>query len=148
MAMIYLRTIIFILLSGVLLTSFGCTKNGNRGTIPVTVTVKYNGVPVQEAVVVFIAENNYANGLTNKSGFARMSTFQSGDGVIPDNYNVTIYKAEVVEELDPNKPPGMNVISSKTIFHIPEKYGEISTSGLVVYVTENDSNNYVFELVD
>jgi hypothetical protein len=77
-----------------------------------------------------------------------MSTFKSGDGVIPDEYTVTIVKEQVVEELDPKLPPGMNVISSKTVFHLPQKYSDVSTSGLNVTVLAGQQNNYVFDLVD
>jgi hypothetical protein len=143
-----LRKMIFILLLVILLASFGCSKDHRRGTIPVTVTVKYKGVPVHEAVVVFNAEKNFANGLTDKSGFVKMSTFKPKDGVIPDEYKVTIVKEEVVEELDPKLPPGMNVISSKTIFHVPQKYSDVSTSGLIVTVSAGQRNDFVFDLDD
>jgi hypothetical protein len=146
--MIYLRTIIFVLVSVILLTSFGCSKGNNRGTIPVTVTVKYKGVTIHNAVVVFHAEKNFANGLTDKSGFVKMSTFKPEDGVMPDEYKVTIAKEQVVEELDPNLPIGSNVISSKTVFHIPQKYNDTSTSGLTANVVKGQNNDYVFDLID
>jgi hypothetical protein len=137
-----------ILLSLFVLSACGCKFKPDRGTVPATVTVKYKGEPVYEAVVVFIAADNFANGLTNKSGVAKMSTFGDGDGCIPNTYTVIIKKDELVEEFDPNKPAGENVISSKTVFHIPQKYGESAKSGLTAAVEKDGKNNFVFELAD
>ncbi|MDR3108644.1 MAG: hypothetical protein LBU65_03005 [Planctomycetaceae bacterium] len=142
------RFIILVLICCVLAISAACNRRPDRGTIPTTVTVKYNGEPVYEAVVVFMAADNFANGLTNKSGIAKMSTFEDGDGCIPNTYTVIIKKDELVEELDPNKPAGENVISSKTVFHVPQKYGESAKSGLTAVVEKDGKNNFVFELVD
>lgn len=145
--MLYQRYLpIVVLVFAVAFCSTGCKGKSKRGTVPAKVTVTYKGQPVEEAVVVFIADNNYANGATGKNGVAKMMTFEPDDGAIPDTYKVTISKAELIEELDPNKPGGENVISSKTVFHIPQKYGNVSSSGLTAMVTKEGPNEFQFDL--
>ncbi|MDO5308752.1 MAG: hypothetical protein Q4G03_04600 [Planctomycetia bacterium] len=127
----------------------GCGKN-KHGTVPVTVTVTYNGKPVDEAVVVFTSETtgDFSSGATNKSGVAKLSAYEPNDGAKPGVYVVTIDKSELKEERDPNDPMGDRILKSETIFHIPAVYGNVKTSGLTAEVVEGKKNSFVFNLDD
>ncbi|MDR0520708.1 MAG: hypothetical protein LBH00_02520 [Planctomycetaceae bacterium] len=142
-----MRTLtILTLLIIVTLFSVSCSRKPDRGTVPVKVTIRYNGEPVNEAIIVFSSPQHYASGLTDKSGVAEMETFTLKDGAIPDEYKVAVSKTELIEKLDTKKPAGENVISSETKYHIPAKYSTAETSGLTVNVTKEGKNEFVFEL--
>lgn len=140
--------IFFLVLFSITLFTAGCRKN-NRGTVPVKVTINYKGSPVSEAIVVLRNdEGNYANGSTDKNGVVWLSTFEPKDGALPGTYKVTVDKSELKVTLDPNKPAGDNEISSETIFHIPEKYSSVETSGLSMTINEKGPNEETFDLTD
>ncbi|MCF0234086.1 MAG: hypothetical protein HUK22_03810 [Thermoguttaceae bacterium] len=130
--------------------STGCGKNKN-GTVPVSVKITYNGSPVEEAVVVFRGEDpaqTPASGATDRGGVAKLSSFEPKDGAKPGKYLVTVEKAELVEERDPNDPTGDRILSSETVYHIPKNYGNAGTSGLTAEVVAGKKNSFEFNLDD
>lgn len=127
----------------------GCGKSLEPGKIPFAVTVMYQGKPVEEAVVIFVGEDDkYANGLTDSSGVADMGTLEPGDGVFAGKYKVGVDKSEHISENDPNDPTGNRVLKSEDIFHVPAKYADFFKSGLTAEVTEEGPHEITFELKD
>lgn len=115
----------------------------------VTVHVTYNGSPVEGARVSFssASEQRGASGTTNAEGIARITTFDHEDGAIPGEHRVKITKdeIEVLQEADPNDPTSQAKI--RTNRHLPQRYGNVRTSGLTATVTEGQ-NEFTFELKD
>ena len=127
---------------------FGCSGNKN-GTVPVTVTVTYNGQPVEEAVVVFAPEDpsgTAANGATNAKGVTKMSSFVVNDGAKPGKYTVTIEKVTMEEERDPKNED--HILKTNATYHVPAVYGSREQSGLTAEVVAKKKNEFTFELDD
>ena len=92
-----------------------------------------------------------ANGRTDAQGKARMKTYVEGDGATLGTHKVMISKDEAVggqqlstddPKYDPNAPPA-------TIKHLlPQKYGNIATSGLTTEVKADGPNELTFDLKD
>lgn len=142
---------ILCVLSAVLTLSFisGCKGNAN-GTVPVDVTVTYNGSPVHEAIVVFVPEDmqngTAANGATNEKGVAKLSSFEKNDGAKPGKYLVSIEKVTMEEVRDPKNED--NILENKVTYHIPQIYGVREQSGLTAEVIAGQKNSLTFELDD
>ena len=89
---------LFALCTGLLfgMLPIGCGGGSpSAGCRPVTVTVKYNGQPVEVAQVAFIAsgaDQRNATGTTAASGVCSLSTFGDEDGAMPGKYAVTVAK--------------------------------------------------------
>ena len=113
------------------------------------VSVTYNGSPVEGARVSFssTSEQQGASGTTNVEGIAKITTFDPEDGAIAGEHRVKITKdeIEVLQEADPNDPTSQAKI--RTNHHLPQKYGNVRTSGLTATVTEGE-NEFTFELKD
>ena len=127
----------------------GCKGNAN-GTVPVSVTVTYNGSPVDEAVVVFYPEDpqtgTAANGATDAKGFVKMSSFEKGDGAKPGKYNVTVEKVSMEEVRDPKNED--RILETKVTHYVPAIYSSEKQSGLTAEVVAGQKNAFVFELDD
>jgi hypothetical protein len=87
-----------ILLLAVVALFTGCSdpaKEGRVDVYPVTGTIKYAGAPVADALVSFapLAEGlPVATGRTNAQGEFTLTTYESGDGAAPGDYNVVVTK--------------------------------------------------------
>lgn len=136
----------------------GCTAQpqGRLETAPVSVTVKYNGTPVDEAVITFSnqADSPPAYGVTNADGIATLSTFDPDDGAILGEHSVAILKQEIdsgkqdapQESEDYVPSPGASpppVIKDL----IPKKFSQATTSGLTANVKQG-GNEFTFDLKD
>lgn len=144
---------------GLLLTAaIGCGSqpDDRLETAPVSVEVKYNGTPVSEAVVTFSNQTDSppAYGVTNASGVAMLSTFESNDGAILGEHSVAIIKQEfgnksqeAPQESDDYVPsPGASpppVIKDL----LPKKFSQATTSGLTANVKKGP-NEFTFDLTD
>lgn len=131
----------------------GCGEN--RGTLPISGKVTYQGTPVANARVVFISKSGgrSADGVTNSEGVYRLGTFMAGDGVLPGEYLVTISSSDV----DTTKPPSTEITdgaaydppkeeSQKT--KLPAKYQNPNQSGLKAVVEAGGPKEFDFTLVD
>ncbi len=143
----------------------GCSQStggSNRPkTIPVKVTVKYKGQPVEGAIVTFKPKSSNgkgASGITDASGVAKLTTFTAGDGCIPGSYEVTIVKYEKsqqsasggVSEKDYEQAMSQVEESRETPAPknlLPKKYASPKTSGLTAEVSESQ-HDFTFELTD
>lgn len=146
----------------VLLTLGGCTSSlpeGARPTEPVSVTVTYNGEPVEGAIVTFISDESEpvgAYGRTDARGVAEMKTYVEGDGAVVGAHKVTIAKTETAGGADADQsaenydPPELSAgyVPPTVKYLIPQKYMSPGTSGLTAEVTENGPNELQFDLKD
>jgi hypothetical protein len=154
----------------VLLPLGGCGPSlpeGARPTKPVSVTVTYNGNPVEGAIVAFISEESDpvgAYGQTDAQGVAKMKTYVEGDGAVLGKHKVTITKTETeggtatgqsAESIDPaqsaeNYDPAElspGYVPPTVRYLIPQKYTSADTSGLTAEVTSG-SKEFQFDLKD
>jgi len=142
--------------------SLGCPQQGadRPKTFPVSGTVTLNGQPVEGAIVTFVptAGGKGATGRTDASGKYTLTTFASGDGAVPGQYNVKIVKfettgteaaagpggAEMDEEAytaaqDAAQEGGEEEAAGAPKNLLPEKYADPATSGLKATVKEGDN---------
>lgn len=151
-----------IIACGLLLTSFGCDESVAKPDhipplTPLTVTVLYDGQPVEGASVLLAPESGKysAAGITDASGKAVMRTDGLYDGVVAGTYLASVTKKEKLE-LDlgptPEDPAEYAAYEAKLKAQpkpkhlLPEKYSSFGTSGLKVSITEGSETQETFEL--
>lgn len=125
-------------------------EQGRPKVVPATVTVLFNGEPL-EGASVFLSLQNGSSGATaetDKQGKGSLTTFKTGDGVIPGNHLVKINKVHVETTVGTEKLPDSDdyPVTIKRTELLPEKYGDYKTSGLTVTATQEGPNEFVFEL--
>ena len=138
----------------ILLTSVaGCGRGNRPTTTPVTLTITYQGKPVDGATVTLVPESSsvpVATGVTDNSGVVKPRTFPDVSGVLPGSYTVTVRKTEAQgtvpegQSLD-DLPPGQGPTFRELL---PTKYGSPSTSGLKLTVPERGTLSEKFDLTD
>jgi hypothetical protein len=135
----------------------GCDSGPDRpATFSVTGTVTLDGDPVEGAAVNFIPTSGgkSAAGVTDASGKYSLTTFASGDGAVPGEYNVTIAKYEGADDAAEETGEGdAGMMSaeydsgvgaeegddvSKSL--LPEKYNDPNSSGLKATVTDKENS--------
>jgi hypothetical protein len=133
----------------------GCSNSklppGAKPTKKVSVVVLYKGAPVEGAIVTFVNTDGPppANGRTDAQGKAVMKTYLEGDGATLGTHKVMISKDEAVggQSLstdDPKYDPNAKPATIK--HHLPEKYGNIATSGLTAEVKTDGPPEFTFDL--
>jgi hypothetical protein len=135
-------SIAMFLTAGLVLCVTGCGGPSLPKTIAVSGKVTYKSKPLDGAAVGFIATKGpSASAVTDANGAYKLTTYKNGDGAVPGEYAVTITKV-----IDPN--PGASYLdpnSAKLKSLIPEKYGEIKTSGFTAKV-EKGKQEFIFNL--
>ena len=105
------------------------------------------GSPLASAGVSFVpdGEGRTASGETDSEGNYTLTTFETGDGAIPGNYKIMVSSPRISDaELDKLKAAGTS--TSQKSSTVPQKYGDIKTSGLTATVSESESNTVPVEL--
>lgn len=147
------------LLACLVFGSVGCSSGTPAPpTVNVTGEVLYQSKPVEGAYVTFAsksAEVKSASGTTDASGKFTLKTYvdptKEVTGAMPGDYQVSISKIEkkapmTPEEMSKISQSGQMIPPPKSL--IPQKYSEITSSGLNASVKQGDSNNFKFELMD
>lgn len=139
--------IIPFLLCFVLLSTWGC-GDGRPKRSPVTGTVSYNGTPLSIGSLVFIPVGGGppAQGKISRDGLYEMGTFEEDDGVIPGKYKVMI--TALTSPGGSGLPEDAVNGNAGPVSVIPEWYGDLENSGLVVMVEEDKDNTIDFPLTD
>ena len=114
---------------------------GARPTEPVTVTVTYNGQPVEGATVTFISQDAdpvAAYGRTDAQGVAKMKTYVEGDGAVLGKHKVTINKTETTgggsemaaepRGIRPGRIEVPTISPRRSSILVPQKYNSPATS--------------------
>ncbi len=135
----------------------GCTNSklppGAKPTKKITIVVLYKGAPVEGASVTLVSNDGPppANGRTDAQGKAVMTTYIDGDGAILGTHKAMISKDEAVggqnvSTDDPKYDPYAKPATIK--HHLPEKYGNLATSGLTAEVKADGPPEVTFDLKD
>ncbi|MDR1385760.1 MAG: carboxypeptidase-like regulatory domain-containing protein [Planctomycetaceae bacterium] len=134
------------------LAAFGCNSKSNlNGLVSCEGKVTFKGEACSNARISFSptgsgGNQRAASGTADSSGAFTMTTLQSGDGVFPGEYSVTITKYEFLKTA--TKPLKDNEESPplKQENKLPEKYADTKKSGLTITIPESGTKNVLFEL--
>ncbi|MCS7238898.1 MAG: hypothetical protein NZ899_11620 [Thermoguttaceae bacterium] len=129
----------------------GCSRTDiYPATTPVTLTITYQGEPVEGATVILISEEGtqpMAKGLTDATGVAKPRTFPEVPGVLPGKYIVVVHKRKFepppTAGLAQDLPPEVTYIDL-----LPAKYGDKDRSSLRVDVPAAGSVTEQINLAD
>jgi hypothetical protein len=143
-------------ITGILLATLPVTGCGSSGptTIPIRGEVYYKGAPlkdVPQGLVHYIpksADGRQASGRLQPDGSFVLTTFQSGDGVVPGEYDVVVSAYSARAELSREQVEAARGMVPKPGLVIPEKYTEPTTSGLSDTVDSNHSGFKRIELTE
>lgn len=124
----------------------GCgdgSGSSSRKLVKVTGVVTLDGKPLSQGTISFVTEGQgamNAAGEISSSGYYTLSTTTKGDGVPPGVYKVRIESWETPPTMDER---GVNPGKSA----IPDKYKDISTSGLNATINDSGrSQEFNFDL--
>jgi hypothetical protein len=107
------------------LTALAGCGDGRPERIPLAGTVLIDGKPLEHGDIRMHAENHrVAYGQIGPGGKFQLSTYELGDGCVLGRHPVSITASEVLS-------------STAVRWHAPKKYGNVSTSGIVVEVSES-----------
>lgn len=136
---------------GLLFITLGCSEpDNNPPTFNVTGTVTYKNKPVADATVVLVAataDGKGAVGNTDADGNYSVATFKEGDGAIAGEYNVKVFKYEMVAEPPNDGDDIMTEEEEEEIYSgveeveesgnlLPSKYEDPYKSGFTVKVVD------------
>lgn len=155
---VYVRTLVC-LSAMVVVAGCGDSRDPNRPrTVPVSVTVTYQGQPVSAATVTFHPAGSQARGattLTDEEGHAEMWAFEPGDGVIPGDYRVTVSKVAIssLPDRDSVSPEEYEKAERKLAkerpkHELPVKYSQAKKSPLTISVSEDGDREFSLDLAD
>lgn len=117
----------------------GC--GDNRGRVPVTGTVLFDGKPLESGIIRFGGDQGVAGAGQIVNGSFSLSETGSQTGVLPGTYEVMI--ASWVEERGSVRPDGS---FSPGITRIPLLYLDPAKSGLTAEVKKGQANRFTFEV--
>ena len=142
----------FVLLSGFLIVMAGCADDGRPPLVEATGTLKLNGEPVADAVILFMPEEGNpimrpSRAKTDTLGNFRLGTYAEGDGLPEGKYRIGIEKRQLVGELPPHYDPQAPAATRLTYQWItPKELADPVTSGLKAHVTTSGLEPAVIEL--
>lgn len=114
-------------------------------------TVRLDGNPVSQAVIVFQPEEGQysATGLSDESGRFRLTTFKDEDGAIEGAFQVSVDKVDHIPigpEKGVSSDGGTYLPPLKQVRVTPKKYSDFEKSGFVATVTPDGPNSFEFDL--
>ncbi len=127
-----------------LLALVGCSGGSNLPpTVPAEGVVTLDGVAVEQATVVFIAEQGTYNatGITDKDGKFALKAFDEKPGAVVGSYKVEINKTVIEKASDKGGESQVKLTQG-----LPKKYATIGTSGLTSTIPEKGTKELKFEL--
>ena len=139
----------YLIVAGVCVVGLlGCGNSGQLETAPVKGRVMYLGFPIHVGSLLFVptAGGPSAQGMIDKDGNYVMGTYDETDGVPPGEYKVmiTAFTAPGGEGLPEDAADG----NAGVVSIVPERYGDLDKSGLVVNVKAGVDNTFDFDLKD
>lgn len=131
----------------VIVTMTGC-GDGHPARSPVSGTISYNGKPLKIGSLLFVPVKGGppAQGKVKGDGFYVMETFGTADGVIPGDYKVMI--TALTSSGGSGLPEDTVKANAEPVSVIPEWYGDLEKSGLLVTVVAGKHNTIDFPLTD
>lgn len=139
-------SLLFCLLTCALcMSSTGCGSSKYPKTVSISGKVTWQGKPLAGGSIAFIPVNAGENG-TNRpaggqigpDGVYQLSSFRSGDGVMPGEYGVTVESY--------TSWPTHNEPDTPYVWRIPQRYGKQAESGLRFTVPDNADRHLVFDI--
>ena len=130
------------LLPGIVLaTLVGCGDAQRLATAPVSGRVTVGDQPVTKGQVIFTPEQGRsAKGTIGPDGAFTLSTYADGDGAIVGKHRIAVISVTRPADADPQD------LDVPSIWLIPQRYGNASTSGLSYEVTADGANDVTLEL--
>ena len=150
--------LVLALLAGFTVAMLGCTGETKLGgTAPGGGTLKMDSAPLEGAQVTFVpigqTQGRPASGQTDAAGHFTPQTLTANDGALPGDYEVKVTKTEMVgktytqEETAEYYKKNMKSPPSPQVKQLlPEKYGDIKTSGLKFTVKKGEKNDFNIDL--
>lgn len=136
--------------AGLLLSlCLGCGQGGPELNIaPAKGTVKLDGSPLPNAIVVFTPESDGipATATTDENGRFTLTTKEPGDGAMVGKHKITVREKppEPNETITSEEEYGPSDPNAKS--RIPAMYARPDQSGLTEEVTASGDNDFTFEL--
>ncbi|MCA9194163.1 MAG: carboxypeptidase regulatory-like domain-containing protein [Planctomycetales bacterium] len=115
-------------------------------TVKAEGTVTLDGIPVDQATVVFIAQQGQysARAITDASGKFTLQAFDEKPGAVPGDYKIQVNKT-VLNESGGGSDPGAGG-TVQVSYGLPKRYAAISTSGLKYTIPDQDTSDILLEL--
>ncbi len=147
------------------LALLGCGGSSDHPkVVPASGKVTFQGKPVAGAHVTFMKEGapRAAIGLSDERGIYHLTTFDSNDGAIPGEHQVTVLKvksnvvvsgdtslngdgyAKAMEAAHAAQKSGKPVVA----FELPAKYADPKTSGLKKTISDRGPNTIDLDLTE
>lgn len=131
----------------------GCT-GGDEWTAkrpkvyPASGVLKVDGKEFEGATVVFHSQTNdvSAQGITDKSGKFRLTTFNQGDGAVAGTHKVVVTKREYEEKKTKFNSPEENSVALIPKDVLPKRYGLPETTTVQAEVKSGGSLDIVIEI--
>jgi hypothetical protein len=118
------------------MASSGCGRSGRQipNRVPVSGRVTLAGQPLAYGTVQFVPESpeGHSAMATIKAGSFTLASAESFPGVVKGSYKVSIVSPQPI---DPSNRPSDPFSPEANKSNIPNRYGNIETSGLAVEVT-------------
>jgi len=135
------------MLALLILCCLGCgTKRKTDPTFPVIGTVTFKGAPLADVNVTFQPEKGRASmGKTDGEGKFTLSTFEPGDGALAGQHRISVSLANVTEPM-PGTPEYRAAMKAKKKPPFPNRYRDVTKSGLTARVTADGENNFDLKL--
>jgi len=146
------------IVSLVLVGCSGGSSTDRKPVFKVSGKITMSGGPVANAMVTFSPKQKQpvAIGKTDTNGQFKLTTYDAGDGAAEGEYVVLVSKSTASAPAgpvghDPSKPhtpPAHQQLTAaqSTEAGLPEKYSQISGSGLLAKVEKGGKNQFEFEL--
>lgn len=120
----------------------GCGGSGQLETALVQGTVKLDGKPLTQGMVIFSPlKGRGASGAIQSDGTFSLTTYQSGDGAL-----VGIHKVAVMPDVSGGRHEGPEGSTGSRPSQIPQKYLAPDSSGLTFEVKAGQHNQAQLEL--
>jgi len=145
------RSLVVLVVAGVLLGLSGCGKAGTATTAKVTGTVTYKGQPAADASVAFVPEaggGRPANGRTDAAGKFTLSTFAPSDGAVPGKHKVIVSEVSPTTQGKAPPMPGMPGYEEKKKSRFPAKYSTPQATTFSADVKVGEKNDFTFDMTD
>jgi len=131
----------------------GCAPKGLSGLAPAAGIVTLNGDPVEGATISFAPASDSpdvrsASAMTDKNGKFVVTTLNYGDGMYPGEYHVFVTKTTTTGTGGVSSPEDKKETRDdrQIVHHLPLKYEDKDTSGLMVSIPPKGNKNIELKL--
>jgi prepilin-type N-terminal cleavage/methylation domain-containing protein len=119
--------------------------------VPASGLLRYQGQPLEGALVTFTNDTLSAFGRTDSQGKFTLTTFEQDDGAMPGKFVVSLSMVQITNQvIDKSAAPVWRNARApappQPRWLIPKRYGNPATSGLSAEVAERRSADIVLEL--